>query len=57
MWGQLRIIQGEIRRTVENSNMRGHTKFLEGFEKIEGARLSGSLLQRSVLQNDLTDFL
>ena len=32
----------------KNSNMRGHTKFLGGFEKIEGARLSGGLLQRGV---------
>ena len=29
--------------------MRGHTKFLGGFENIEGARLSGGLLQRGVL--------
>ena len=29
--------------------MRGHTKFLGGFEKIEGARLSRGLLQRGVL--------
>ena len=28
--------------------MRRHTKFLGGFEKIEGARLSGGLLQRGV---------
>ena len=28
--------------------MRGHIKFLGGFEKIEGARLSGGLLQRGV---------
>ena len=29
--------------------MRGHTKFLGGFEKIEGARRSWGLLQRGVL--------
>ena len=29
--------------------MRGHTKFLGGVEKIEGARLSGGLLQRGVM--------
>ena len=28
--------------------MRGHTKFLGGLQKIEGARLSGGLLQRGV---------
>ena len=28
--------------------MRGHTNFLGGVEKIEGARLSGGLLQRGV---------
>ena len=28
--------------------MRGHTKFLGGFGKIEGARLSGGRLQRGV---------
>ena len=36
MWGQLRIIQGghlKIRGDWENSNMRGHTKFLGRFEK------------------------
>ena len=31
------------------SNVKGHTKFLRGFEKIEGARLSGDLLQRGVV--------
>ena len=51
MWGQPRIIQGhlKIRGTVENSNVRGHTKFLEGLKKVEGATLSGGLLQRGVL--------
>ena len=34
--------------------MRGHTKFLGGFEKIEGARLSGGLLQRGVIKNLVT---
>ena len=51
MWGQLRIIQGrhlKIGGAGNNSNMRGHTEFLGGFEKIEGARLSGGLLQRGV---------
>ena len=41
MWGQLRIIQGEhlkIRGDWENSNMRGHTKFLGGFEKNRGGK-------------------
>ena len=38
----------KIRGTGKNSNMRGHTKFRGGFEKIEGARLSGGLLQRDV---------
>ena len=38
----------KIRGTGKNSNMRGHTKFLGGLEKIEGARLSGGLLQRGV---------
>ena len=53
MWGQLRIIQGghlKIRGTGKNSDMRGHTKFLWGFEKIKWARLSGGLLQRGVKQ-------
>ena len=52
MLGQLRIIQGrhlKIRGTGKNSNMRGHTKISCEFEKIEGARLSGGLLQRGVL--------
>ena len=31
--------------------MREHTKFLGGFEKIEGARLSGGLLQSGVSQS------
>ena len=31
--------------------MRGHTKFLGGFEKIEGARLSGGLLLRVVIKS------
>ena len=57
MWGQLRIIQGDICKLGdwENSNMRGHTKFLGGFRKIEGARLPGDLLQRGVTMN-LEDF-
>ena len=38
----------KIMGTGKNSNMRGHTKFLGGVEKIEGARLSGGLLQRGV---------
>ena len=42
----------KIRGDWENSNMRGHTKFLGGFEKIKGARLSGGLLQRGVLKYD-----
>ena len=37
----------KIRGTGKNSNMRGHTKFLRSL-KIEGARLSGDLLQRGV---------
>ena len=37
----------KMRGYWENSNMRGHTKFLGGL-KIEGARLSGGLLQRGV---------
>ena len=48
MWGQLRIIQGghlKIRGTGKNSNMRGHTKFLGGFDKIERARLSGPVTE------------
>ena len=36
---------------MKNSNMRGHPKFLGRFEKIEGARLSGGLLQRGVIVN------
>ena len=35
-------------RGSENSNMGGHTKFLGGSEKMERARLSGSLLQMGV---------
>ena len=49
--GYLRIIQGgylKIGGTGKNSNMRRHTKFLGGLIKIEGARLSGGLLQRGV---------
>ena len=36
MWGQLKIIQEgqlKIRGAGKNSNMRGHTKFLEGLKK------------------------
>ena len=33
--------------------MREHTKFLGGFEKIEGARLSGGLLQRGVISKKI----
>ena len=54
MWGQLRIIQGghlKIRGTGKNSNMRGHTKFLGGFEKIEGGGFQGSCY-RGVLYYD-----
>ena len=29
--------------------MRGHTEFLGGLKKVEGARLSGGLLQRGVV--------
>ena len=53
--GQLRIIQGghlKIRGAGKDSNMREHTKFLGGVEKIEGARLSGGLLQRGVKKPD-----
>ena len=42
----------KIRGTGKNSNMRGHTKFLGGNEKIERARLSGGLLQRGVKDNN-----
>ena len=35
----------------ENSNVRGHTKFFRGYEKIEEAKLSGGLLQRGVSFN------
>ena len=38
----------KIRGTWKNSNMRGRTKFLGGLIEIEGARLSGGLLQRGV---------
>ena len=38
--------------TVKNSNMRRHTKFLVGVEKIEGAGLSRGLLQRGVISRD-----
>ena len=41
----------KIRGTGKNSNMRGHTKFLGGFEK-EEARFSGGLLQRGVAQKN-----
>ena len=34
--------------TGKNSNMRGDTKFLGGFEKIDGVRLSVGLSQRGV---------
>ena len=52
MRGQLRIIQGghlKIRGDWEKFKYEGHTKFLGGIEKIKGARLSGGLLQRGVL--------
>ena len=51
MWGQLRITQGghlKIRGDLEKFKYEGHIQFLGGFEKIEGARLSGGLLQRGV---------
>ena len=49
--GQLKIIQGghlKIRGDWEKFKYEGAYKFSWGFEKIEGARLSGGLLQRSV---------
>ena len=42
MWGQLRIIQGghlKIKVAGKNSNMRGHTKFLEGVDKNRGGKV------------------
>ena len=51
MWGQLRIIQGghlKIRGDWEKFKYEGAYKISWGFEKIEGARLSGGLLQRGV---------
>ena len=48
MWGQLRTIQGrhlKIRGDWENSNMRGHTKFLVGVEKIEGQGFRGPVIE------------
>ena len=47
MWGQLRIIQGDI-RGLGKFKYEGAYKISWGFEKIEGARLSGGLLQRGV---------
>ena len=52
--GQLRIIQGEhlkIRGDLEKFEYEGAYKISWGFEKIEGARLSGGLLQRGALKN------
>ena len=45
MWGATKNNTGG---TGKNLNMRGHTKFLGGLKKLEGARLSGGLLQRGV---------
>ena len=42
----MRATKNNTGGTGKNSNMREHTKFLEGFKKIERARLSGGLLQR-----------
>ena len=47
MWGQLRIIQGgrlKIRGDWEKFKYEGAYKISWGFEKIEGARLSGDLV-------------
>ena len=44
MWGQLRIIQWgylKIRGSGENSDMRGHTKFLGGLKNQRGEGFQG----------------
>ena len=51
MWGQLRIIQGghlKIRGDWEKFKYEGAYKISWGGEKIEGARLSGGMLQSGV---------
>ena len=56
MWGQLRIIQGgplKIRETGKNSNMKGHTKFLEGFEKNRGDKAFRGPVTERCIQNVL----
>ena len=56
MWGQLRIILGrhlKIRGDWEKFKYEREYKISWGLIKIEGARLSGGLLQSGVSDNDL----
>ena len=55
MWGQLRIILGghlKIRGDWEKFKYEVAYKICRVFEKLEGARLSGGLLQRGVQINE-----